>query len=136
MSLSNTEISFADNTGLLPFEFLDQEITYPNGFEEIMDKIDLEDIEIEEQNNINNIFPPYKMQRTCRSIEIEILDYNKLIVERNDGCALIAAPGGGFVKWYLCCRREKYYFIHESHHNNSLNGHSTTIELINDLINR
>jgi hypothetical protein len=171
MSLFNTETSLTNNNDLLSDEFLQfhEQTTYPCGFEEIMDRVNLEDIETEKQNkereenlklkypnidfsdkseeNINNIinnisiedaiymYPPCKMKHSCRRIEVESIDYEKLVTNKNDGCALIEVKGS-WAKWYLCCRMGKHYFIQKAHYDKSLDGYSTTTNLIDDLINK
>ena len=52
-----------------------------------------------------------RVLRSCRSLSLYGEDYNRLVIERKNGIALLGAPGGGMVSWYLFCNNAKLYFM-------------------------
>jgi hypothetical protein len=87
----------------------------------------------EKNSKIPLLFPPRRMQRSCRCIDISNSHYEYLVTNANEGYAGIIAPGGGMVNWYLCHRSNKYYFVYKSISDNLLDGHLTSIDEINSL---
>lgn len=51
------------------------------------------------------------LKRHCRSLSIKKCDFDKLVVNNDEGCALVYGHGGGICNWYLVNYDSKLYFI-------------------------
>ena len=131
-SLEENSFEQFNKTNTLVTDLVTELVTYPfpEDFNNFMDRIDTNQINIDNENNKLVCKP---MQRSCRYIFITPLVYEYLITNGNEGYAEILAEGAGYVNWYLCHRNENYYFLYRSFNNSCLNGHLTSVDDINSL---
>lgn len=72
----------------------------------------------------------HNISRTARSLGIDKVDFDKLVIDNKEGYAKLESTGSGWCSWYLVNYFGEFYFVFESLNKTLTAQHTDIYELI------